>query len=985
MRVVVLTKPARHCLVLPMSRRTALIRLALPVTVLAAATLLLLSRCGENPGQAGDHAVARLDNTPLEKEPDPDTWGAAFARQEPPPVDLQRDPAEASGTLDNGLRYVLIEQREEPGRVSLRLLVKAGSLHEEETERGLAHFVEHMAFRGTTRQPQGRTMDVFERLGLKTGADTNAWTAQDATCYKLDIPDADEAALETAFTWLRDVADGVLFREADVDAERLVVMRELDERKDSACADRRAAVILPDVRAAQRAPIGLQSVLEKATAAQLSSFWQRHYVPSRMVVVAAGDFAQREMTARLVRHFSPLPAREAPPEPETGNPLTDEGATIECVRHAEEDGRIRLTIAAPQPVDREPDSPAMRRRSLVRHLGLTMMKHRENRTATSRDIGLALFSSGQEEVVPRLGWLEISGNTRQASLSAALEHLACEWRRARDKGFNDLEFAEARSEFRKEARRRLASRLSRSTADTADRLVESERRRHFYEAPEVELNRTRTDLANITREECEALIREAWSHPVIRFVLSGEVTAEMEQAAAETLQRAWAKPPEPPPLAKPPRSLVIAPFGETGRLTRRSVDRERGCLDAEFANHVLLRIKPMSGLGGMATVRVLLGHGRLSVPPDRPGLIAAAHLLEYWHPLAGWNQPELEAALADIEADTQFACGENAFEWLGQTDRATLARQLELLCACLVRPGLEGLPTPWHPGTTAITWVEMQKAGVDASLLALRRQLMGDDPRFAPLTESFKLTDDRQAADWLVPFCREARVCIIIAGDFAPQEALASAARTFGAIPLRTAWHEPSPFPLLPVPDPGVRREHPDKGRHAEVFLSLPLERPRNTTEDLQAGLLAEVIKLRMRRVLREELGASYSPGSRTSPSPDLARYWLRAQVRCADGKSEVIGEALHQLVAGLHRDGWSEDEFKRAARPLAWTIRAAARSPESWLDWLEEPHLCPVPAKLDAATLLKMEPQVKELARRVLDPAAAIELRVEPDTTPAE
>jgi zinc protease len=280
--------------------------------MLAAITLLLATKCGrEREAFAG---TATPDATPptAEEEIDPDSWGAAFARQIPPPTDLQRDTALADGLLANGLKYIVMEHPETAGRVSFRLLVKAGSVHEEQHERGFAHFVEHMAFRGTVHQSDGHAFDAFERLGLKAGADTNAATDNCYTYYKLDIPDADEASLTQGLAFLRDVADGILFRDTDVDAERRVVLREMDERKNSAGADLRMAAILPNVRAAQQSPIGLREDVETATSVQLRAFWQKHYVPSRMVIIATGDFVRKEMIARIVKQFVSLAGARGP-------------------------------------------------------------------------------------------------------------------------------------------------------------------------------------------------------------------------------------------------------------------------------------------------------------------------------------------------------------------------------------------------------------------------------------------------------------------------------------------------------------------------------------------------------------------------------------------------------------------------------------------------------------------------------------------------
>jgi predicted Zn-dependent peptidase len=222
----------------------------------------------------------------------------------------------------------------------------------------------------------------------------------------------------------------------------------------------------------------------------------------------------------------------------------------------------------------------------------------------------------------------------------------------------------------------------------------------------------------------------------------------------------------------------------------------------------------------------------------------------------------------------------------------------------------------------------------------------------------------------------------LIAGDFSPREAMQSLARTFGALPERAAWNARCPYPALEVPEACVSRERPGSCRTAAAMLSIPVKASQNAAGDLQLCLLDGIAGLRLRKVLRESLGASYSPAAFAGRSCDLTHDWIGGYARCAEGRSEEIGEVLRGVFRDLHRDGWSDDEFRRAARPLAYTLRAAARRPDWWLSSLVEPDICPPAETIDAAALLKMEPQVRNLARRALDPSAAIELRVEPRTS---
>src|SRR3954451_16994783 len=120
--------------------------------------------------------------------------------------DLKADPAAHFGTLPNGLRYVVMPNPEPKGRASLRLLVLAGSLEEKDDQRGLAHFLEHMAFNGSAHYPPGTLVEFFQRMGMSFGGDTNANTGFERTLYLLELAHADDATIAERLRVLGDDA-----------------------------------------------------------------------------------------------------------------------------------------------------------------------------------------------------------------------------------------------------------------------------------------------------------------------------------------------------------------------------------------------------------------------------------------------------------------------------------------------------------------------------------------------------------------------------------------------------------------------------------------------------------------------------------------------------------------------------------------------------------------------------------------------------------
>jgi zinc protease len=227
--------------------------------------------------------------------------------------DTLRDPSLTVGTLPNGLRYYLRANSMPAHRVELRLAVNAGSLLEDEDQRGFAHFLEHMAFNGTAHFPHGDLVDFIETSGMRFGADLNAFTSQDETVYMLTLPTDDRKILDRGLTVLRDwVSGGITIDTNEVKAERGVVMGEWRMRLLDTASQRfkvhMDTVLYGDSRYPLREPIGDTTLIENATAAPIRRFYDKWYRPDNMAIVVVGDFDRATMLREIKARFGSIPA-----------------------------------------------------------------------------------------------------------------------------------------------------------------------------------------------------------------------------------------------------------------------------------------------------------------------------------------------------------------------------------------------------------------------------------------------------------------------------------------------------------------------------------------------------------------------------------------------------------------------------------------------------------------------------------------------------
>ena len=905
-------------------------------------------------------------------------WNRKFSIQAPPPPDPRRMNGWKTGSLKNGLRFAVMESPDQPGEVSLRFLVMAGSIHENAGERGLAHFVEHLAFQHPETSNEGSAMDIFQRLGLKPGPDANAHTAADHTLYRLDLPLADDESLETALAFFRHAADGMLFPSADIEKERKVVLRELDERESGHAAALRRATILPGVRAAEQDPGGLIEDVTSATPARLREFWQRNYLSTRMVIVAAGDLNAEEVVGRIEKHFASLPQRKSPPEPVNGDPLAVPTPVLAILPHGGTD-KTRITIAGIQPIDSRPDSTTLRRENVMRSVALEMLQHRLGRSFEGAGVMATQPIVSAEVVSPGIGWEEAHSMPETGHELEVLRRLVEETRRVLAHGFEPMEFAEARGEVRRKIRSAFSRRQSQSVADLATSMTDSIRMGRILESPEDELNRSLTDFAELTEIECENLLCADWGHAAPRIVVSRLIPDGFEKQARQTIAAIPATPPLLPKNHTPIQPLVLGPTGAAGVVLEKRLMADGGFLETRFSNGVMARLAPIPSLGGHVEVRVGIGYGNLSMPRDKPALSSAAHILGSWYPLEGWRQLQFRAALADEDVSVNFRCGSDMFLWSGTTSRNMLRRQLEILSACATRPGILDLGRNRRFQESHETHMKLSASLIyPPAHCELTRLTTGHDPRFEPIPEGLADRTGKEVVDWLKPELADGRIGIVITGDFEPLQALDAIASTFGALPARRTWEDPSRFPGVSSHGGGLHQVSAGgktKIGHAEMIF--PFGGPANIEEAMSRRVLAELVQIRMRSVMRESLGESYSPEAGLIMSADRKEQWLIARVPCAAGRENEVGENLRDMVDKLVSNRWSDDEFVRAARPVPFSVRKLLRDPAQLSGLLWNPEQIPSPKPLDDASLNRLRREVGLMARRVLASGNAMELRV--------
>ena len=358
---------------------------------------------------------------------------------------LPLDPRVRVGTLPNGIRYYIEQNKKPEKRAELRLVVNAGSVLETDDQLGLAHFNEHMAFNGTTHFAKNDLVKYLQSIGVRFGADLNAYTGFDETVYILPIPTDTARIVEQAFTILEDWAHGQLFDSTEVANERGVVREEwrLGKGANDRMLHQWLPIALKGSLYADRLPIGNEQSIMAATPARVRSFYQKWYRPDLEAVIAVGDFDPAVIEAQIRKHFAGIPKpvnpakRILPDVPGNKTPLI-------AIASDKEATSSDVSLMFKLPVEKT-KTVADYKRDLMERLYLAMFNNRLEEIAQKPDAPFLGADASKGNFVGRsTDAFTLSAGVKDGGIETGLEALLVEAKRVDDFGFLQSELDRAK-------------------------------------------------------------------------------------------------------------------------------------------------------------------------------------------------------------------------------------------------------------------------------------------------------------------------------------------------------------------------------------------------------------------------------------------------------------------------------------------------------------------------------------------------------------
>ncbi|HRH98948.1 MAG TPA: pitrilysin family protein, partial [Prosthecobacter sp.] len=605
--------------------------------------------------------------------------------------DLKADPKAQYGTLENGLRYVILPHDEPPGRASIRLYMNVGSLMEEDDQQGMAHYLEHMAFNGSRHFKGGEMVEYFQRLGMGFGADTNAHTSFKETVYMLELPKVDAKYFEEGLQLFRDDLDGMLLNEAEIDKERGIILSEKLSRDSIEYRTMMAGYkfAMPESILPNRMPIGTEDTIKTMKRPRFVDFYEKWYTPKRATLVVVGDIKDTAtVKAEIEKQFADArPPHDDAKDPNLGK--VSSGYGIIAKLHTEMQAEsLTISVEIPRPAQNKPDNAATRREKMIRDLADMMINQRLSKLAKAEGAPIINAESYSYEY---LEFVKVNGIQCQCdpkNWQPALTLLETELRRAIEHGFTDAEFEEAKATVLKGAKLRADQADSRKSRDLASGIVSVLASKKVFTHPTDDLARVSAVLAGLKEEDSHAALVEDWKGTDTQIFLGGNLKLEgdAEKQIIAAFKESRAKPvsaPEKEEMA----AFAYTDFGPAGKVAQTTEAKDLEITQAVFENNVRFNHKRTEFEKGTIRVLINFGGGKLSVPADKPGLLPFAQSTFQLGGLEKHGVDDIRRIFASRTVGSDFSVGDEAFLLSGRTTPADLEAQLQLLTAYLVAPG----------------------------------------------------------------------------------------------------------------------------------------------------------------------------------------------------------------------------------------------------------------------------------------------------------
>ena len=902
--------------------------------------LLLVAGCRPVQGPAGSEA------------PGAEPGAADAAMAEPLPF----DPDVRTGTLANGLTYYIRRNAEPPQRAELWLAINAGSVLEEDDQKGLAHFLEHMLFNGTENFAGMELVNFLESIGMEFGPDVNAYTSFDETVYTLQVPTDDPETLQKAFDVLAEWSSRATISAEEVEAERGVIVEEWRARDLNAggrVSDKLIDTLLAGSLYAERLPIGDMEIVRNAPAETLRRFYEQWYRPDNMAIVAVGDFEDLDQVQGWIEdRFGGLEMPEtALDRPEFEVPdYTETGSAI--ITDPEFPSTI-VYVAYRQAAD-VLETKQQLRTLMADFLVTDMLNQRFAEMLRRADVPFLGASTGGSELVRPAPITTLVVQTEEDQVLPGYQAALAEIERARQNGFTAAELARAKTELLRQYESSYAERNNLENSVFAQWYLQHFLTGSIPTSVTADYELAQELIPGLTLEEVNARVASLYPQENRSVMLIAPQKQGLELPEAEVLvsllESAGDQPLDQIAEVQTPDSLLDE-LPQPVEVVSTNELAELGITQVELANGMQLWLKPTEFKDDEVLFSIY-SPGGLSVVED--GDVVAAELAPYIVSQGGvgqFNLTDLERILAGKNAALSPFLGELEEGFMGSASPQDLETLFQLLYLYSTQPRTDAESFE-NLLRQADDYLENRALDPATALDDRYTDLFcGEDPRcdFLKVYEQARDIDLEAAlALYRQRLSDLDDATVLVVGAFDVEEVTRLAQNYLG--PLSTnqppeEWRNLNP-PLPSGVVTGTVNAGIDPSSQVRIYFTGPFTPTLENRVALQ--LMTRVLDIMVREDLREARGGIYGAdiSSRVRALPS-GQYQTQIQFTAEPTRVVELTEAVFTQIRDLRDNGPSATNFAKAHEALRLDHEENLQDNGAWMGWMDR-YLTGVEGTLD-------------------------------------
>ena len=852
--------------------------------------------------------------------------------------DLQPDPGLVFGRLANGLRYVLVANHEPKNRVALYLNVQAGSLQETDQQKGVAHFLEHMLFNGSTHYPPGTLVEYFQSIGMGFGGDTNAHTGFGETVYNLMLPSGESKVLTEGFKVLADYARGALLLKSEVDRERGVILAEKRSR-DSATArvsKKQMQFDFSGTLVAERAPIGTEEVLRVADSQLLRSYYDRWYRPETMIVVVVGDMEPKEAVKILEHHFAGLKGVGNIGECPDFGTVKEAGTDIFFLPEPEL-GYTGLALTTVFNLQPRTDTLAWELEQFRQYVAVALLGNRLQKLEQRPGSPIAQPKAQAGIFLQRTGYATLAARSVDGRWQEGVTLLQSTLAQALQDGFTETELIRGKQEVVALLEKEAQTASTRDSRKIAEDIIHKLNSNEVVLSPVQEMTLYRPVLEKMSLAEVNDALRQLWSRPRRLVEVVGTVDPALSKEQIETqLRQTYLANESKPGTPWVEEQRVAFPYlpqpSASGEIVEHISHKDIGVESYVLKGGVRLNCKATDFQSNQVLLSVQFGKGKQAEPVEGLALLAESVVKESG--LGKLTRDQLEEALTGTNVALDFRVGPESFSLHGTSLGKGLELLLQLVYNRLHDPAFRPEAFLRSRNNLHRMYDQLVNSVEGMQQLQGERFLAGSSREYGLASwEQVEKLRLEQISAWLAPAFLREPLEINIVGDTSPKEVVQLVAKYFGSE--QRQEEEASPSQAIDFPA-GAKRQLAVTSSVDKALLTVAWRTSDywDIARTRRLNLLAAVLNDRLRVKIREELGATYSPQVVSQPSRAHAGFGLlKGILTVAPDQAQPLAKVIKEVAADLGRKGVTQDELHRALEPTLTSIKDSKRNNRYWLE----------------------------------------------------